>query len=164
MKKRCENCGRLYDTFDGYNNYFCCKGCKDAFEERERNIRRAADAERRQEEAEARARRQEKYERERVKYERKRDKKAEKRELAQEDSNRSLALLKKLCLFGGFVGLHALYAGKILSACIYLFAIFIAFVEPWYEALLLNVFLWAFDLLRVFTRIYTDGSGRTIRN
>ena len=91
------------------------------------------------------------------------EKRAHKREMAKEDSDRSLALLKKLCMFGGFVGVHAFYAGKILHGLLYLFFIAFSIGNKMFQPLLLNVGLWALDLLMVLGKRFTDHDGRTIR-
>lgn len=39
METTCRNCGRRYDSIHGYDDNFCCEGCRDEFRIRQQNLR-----------------------------------------------------------------------------------------------------------------------------
>jgi len=66
------------------------------------------------------------------------------------DKNKKTAF--KLCLFGGFFGLHQFYVGKIGTGLLY------AFTGG------LFMFGWLIDIIKISTGAFKDCSGAPLRN
>ena len=65
------------------------------------------------------------------------------------DKDKKTALL--LCIFGGFLGLHYFYVGRIGKGLLYMFTVG------------LFMFGWIFDIITVATGGFKDNSGQPLR-
>ena len=66
------------------------------------------------------------------------------------DKSRGTALA--LCIFGGFLGLHQFYVGRIGKGILYMFTAGLFF------------FGWIGDLLKIINRTFTDNVGNPLRH
>ena len=130
--------------------------------------RQAAKAEKKQ------AKIAEKAQKEAIK-ERKEAKKEEKKQKALENSkitsDESLAKTFKLCLVGGYIGVHDFALGKlktgIIKAIIAIYVVYITIVKKdpsFLMFLLINIAWWGIDLIRIKSGKFTDKYGYSIRN
>ena len=65
------------------------------------------------------------------------------------DKNKKTALL--LCLFGGFLGLHQFYVGKIGKGLLYLFTFGLFFIG------------WIVDIIKIASGSFLDNAGAPLR-
>ena len=185
---RCVNCGKLFPgpaSFGGVKKvetgswggdapiegYFCSAKCRDEYREREEAAQAAhqqAKAEKKQAKIAEKAQKEAAKERKQAKKEAKKQKALENSKIT---SDEGLAKTFKLCLVGGYIGVHDFALGKlkpgIIKVVIAIYVIYITIVEKnpsLLMFLLINIAWWGIDLILIKSGKFTDKYGYSIRN